>query len=127
MMQTKAYESAWKMFDSMLPLLAEDSLLKFQIPQRIFNACLCIIALNDTARLSKALVTYADLYPSFTSSSEYSFFISLLDAIEKHDLESYQQLMNSYLKYHTSLEGYQIEILRGKEKELCSDQTPDLR
>ncbi len=67
------YEQAIDLFDNIVTLSANDSILSFKVKNHVFWQCFCIIALGDWVRLEKKLQQCIEQYPSFADSRECAF------------------------------------------------------
>ncbi|CAG8598757.1 10074_t:CDS:2 [Funneliformis mosseae] len=117
------YEQAISLFDNIIILSANDSILSFKVKSHVFLQCLCIIALGDWVRLEKRFQQCIEEYPSFADSRECAFINKLIVSKNSCDPSGFATACKEYDQL-TTLTSWQTHILLGAKKDL---EVEDLR
>ncbi|PKC74435.1 TPR-like protein [Rhizophagus irregularis] len=117
------YEQAIDLFDNIMTLSVNDSVLSYKTKSYIFWQCLCIIALDDWVRLEKQFKQSVEQYPSFADSRECAFINNLIQSKNSCDPSEFSTACKEYDQL-TTLTPWQTHILLEAKKVL---EVKDLR
>ncbi|KAK9765434.1 hypothetical protein K7432_006248 [Basidiobolus ranarum] len=91
------YDEAIPWLEELARISVNDPTLTFKVKSFLFQACICMIALEEWSRISLAYKEYATTYGSFLNSDEYRLIDSLVEAACCFDSS---QFTEAYQRYH---------------------------
>lgn len=66
-----------------------NNLMKWSVKEYLLKAGICHLAANDTVATNRALESYRDLDPTFTSTREHQLLVDLAEAVDEGDQEKF--------------------------------------
>ncbi|ORX94946.1 TPR-like protein [Basidiobolus meristosporus CBS 931.73] len=91
------YDEAIPWFEELCKLSVDDPMLTYKVRGFLFQACICMVALEEWTRVSIAYKEYGLTYPSFLDSDEYRLINSLVEATLRFDTNHFTE---AYKQYH---------------------------
>ncbi|KAF5301127.1 hypothetical protein FQR65_LT08957 [Abscondita terminalis] len=117
------YQKAIAIYEQVALSTLESPLLKYSIKEYLFRATLCHLCV-DLLNAQHALGRYLALYPTFKDSREYSLLQTLIEHLEKQNVDSFTDAVKEYDSMERLDQWYTTILLRIKKQ---MNKNPDLR
>jgi len=109
--ERREYKKAFKWWEKMIDLCAEDARLNMRMTKAIMNAFYCVITQKDSVLTSEKIETWADKNVRFARSSELTFCKDINGAFEDAD---YKALSTAFAKWDrfNKLTDWQVSCIK---------------
>ncbi|KAI5950958.1 SEC17 [Candida jiufengensis] len=93
------YKKAIELYDQIIKNSLNSSLTKWSLKDYIFKVLLCILCTEDIVEVEKRLAKYNEEDPNWANSREYKLIESILESINKGDVEDFSDKVFEFDKF----------------------------
>ncbi|KAK9723350.1 vesicular-fusion protein S17 [Basidiobolus ranarum] len=120
--QLEQYDKAIEKFEQVANASMDNNLTKWSLKEYFLKAGLCHIATNDIVGAQRALERYQDMDVTFSSTREYKFLQSIMEAIDSGDLEAFTNQVFEFDQL-TKLDNWKTTMLLRIKKSINEEPT----
>ncbi|KAI0025676.1 TPR-like protein [Xylariomycetidae sp. FL0641] len=113
------YNKAVDQYEKVAAASINNNLMRYSVKDYLFKAGLCQLAVGDMVGINRALEKYRDMDPTFPSTREYQLLADLAEALEKDDLDQFEDRLFQFDKM-SKLDNWKAHILLEAKKHLSS-------